>query len=96
MKKFKDNKKHFGVIFVYGYEQQSSFTLLPVALACGTGTVKNRRTAPPKTKNRVPSAGCLPQKFENICLLRYIHPCVHCSIVHGGQEKETTKLSFDR
>ena len=26
----------------------------------------------------------------------YIHPYVHCNIVHGGQDMETTKVCFNR
>ena len=57
---------------------------------------------PQKIKNRVtmwfsnPSSGCLLEKLENIYLKRYIHPYVHCSIIHGSQDMETTKVSFDR
>ena len=24
-----------------------------------------------------------------------MHPCVHCSIIHGGQDIEATQVSFD-
>ena len=52
-----------------------------------------------KTKNRVtinPSFGYLPEKLKNIYSQRYIHPYVHCSIIHGGQDLETTEMSFTR
>ena len=35
-------------------------------------------------------------KFENIYLQRHMHPHVPCSIIHGGQDIETTKVSFLR
>ena len=39
------------------------------------------------------SSGYLPEKVENIYLQKYtyMHPCVHCSIIHSGQDMETTK-----
>ena len=43
-----------------------------------------------------PPAGYLSPKFEYIYSQRYVHPYVHCSIIHGGQDMETTKVSFDR
>ena len=64
--------------------------------------MKNSREVPQKIKDRVtmlpnnPSPGYLPEKFENIYLERYMHCYVHCSIIHGGHDMETTKGSFNR
>ena len=55
---------------------------------------------PQKIKNRViiqcsnPSSGYLPEKLENIYSQRYVHPHVHCSVIHGGQGRETTELWY--
>ena len=42
-----------------------------------------------------PFFGYLPPKFENI-FANFYHPYVYCSIVHIGQDMETTRTSFDR
>ena len=36
------------------------------------------------------------QKNKNTNWKRYMHPSVHCSIIHGSQDMETTQLSVDR
>ena len=67
----------------------------------GTAT-ENGLVVPQNIKNRVTikpsnsSPGYLPEKLGNIYSQRYIHPCVQCSIIHGGQDMETIKVSFDR
>ena len=38
----------------------------------------------------------LPKNLENIYSQRYVHPSVHGSIIHNGQDMETTKVTFDR
>ena len=43
-----------------------------------------------------PLLGDLPPKFENIYLQSHVHPCVYCSIIHGGQAVETPEVSFSR
>ena len=43
-----------------------------------------------------PSTSYVPEKVENIYSQRYMHPYVHCSIIRGGQDLETTKGSFSR
>ena len=42
-----------------------------------------------------PSSGSLSQQFENIYSQRYMNPYIHCSIIHGGQDMETTEVPFD-
>ena len=42
--------------------------------------IKNRVTIWPSNH----SSGYLPKNFKNICLQRYMHLYVHCSIIHGG------------
>ena len=50
-----------------------------------------------KTKNRIsvwpsnPSSGYLPPKLKNVFAKIYMQPYVHCSIIHSGQDLETTK-----
>ena len=57
---------------------------------------------PQKNKNRVticpsnPSSGNICEKLENIYSQRFIHPYDHYSIIHCGQDMETTKVSFNR
>ena len=41
-----------------------------------------------------PSSGYLPEKLENICLQKCMYPCVHCRIIHSGQDMETTEVPF--
>ena len=55
-----------------------------------------------KIKNRVtiwpsnPSSGYLPEQFWEHYLQRCMHPCVHCSVIHGDKDMKTTEVSFDR
>ena len=62
--------------------------------------MKNSMEVPPKIKNRVtiwssnPSSGYLCEKSD--LFIRYMYSHVHCSIIHGGQDMETIKVSFDR
>ena len=64
--------------------------------------MENSMEVPQKIKNSVPiwhrnpSSGYLPSKFENMYLLRHMYTYVHCDIIHGGQDMETTKVSCDR
>ena len=64
--------------------------------------MENSMVVPQKIKNRAtiwpsnPSSGYLPKKLDNIYSQRYKHPYVHCSIIHDGQDMETTKVSFNR
>ena len=65
-------------------------------------TMANSVEIPQKIKSRVtiwpsnPSSGDLSGTFENIYLQRCAHSPIHCSIIHGGHEMETTEVSFDR
>ena len=43
-----------------------------------------------------PFSGYLPKNLNYSYLQRYMHPFVHCSNIYGGQDMETTKVSFDR
>ena len=43
-----------------------------------------------------PFPGYLREKFENIYLQIYMHPHVHCNIIHSGQDMETTKEPLSR
>lgn len=38
----------------------------------------------------------LKTQVENTYLQRYEHTYVHCSIIDGGQDMETTKMPFNR
>ena len=64
--------------------------------------MENSIEFPKKINNTVtigssnPASGILPKKFESIYSPRYVHPCVHCSIINGGQDMETTEVPFDR
>ena len=67
----------------------------------GTATAENSVEAPQKIKNsyhmtQPPSPGNPPEKIGNIYSQRHIHPCVHCSVTHGGQDTDTTHVSSDR
>ena len=64
------------------YEKQYEFS----------SKIKNRITIVPSN----PSFGYIPEKLEIICLQRYMCPYVHCSIIHSGKDRTTTKMSFDQ
>ena len=63
--------------------------------------MQNNMLLPQNTKNIVtmwpsnPASGYLPEIFENIYSQRYMHPYVHCSITHGEQDVDITKVSVD-
>ena len=38
----------------------------------------------------------LPEKSENVHSQAYMHPYFYCSIIHGGQDMDATKLSLNR
>ena len=77
---------------------------------CGTSSAHGIVCPPPKVKSSsvticvIPlpydpvtlSSGHLHRKFDNVYSKRYMHPCVHCSIIHSGQDMETTEVSFNR
>ena len=83
------------------WRKGNPYSLL-VGMQTGTATMENNMAVPQKIKNIVPiwpknlSPGYLPEKLKNMYLQRYMHHYVHCSIIHGGQGRETSKLSFDR
>lgn len=42
-----------------------------------------------------PTSGHLPKRMESSVLKRYLHTCVHSSIVHRSQKVEATQASTD-
>lgn len=42
-----------------------------------------------------PSPGFISKKLEITYSQRYRHPRVHCSMIHGGEDAETTNVSRD-
>ena len=42
------------------------------------------------------SSEYLTKKIKNTYSQRYMHPYVHCSIIHGGQDIEIVKVSFSK
>ena len=54
--------------------------------------IKNSITIGPRN----PSPGYLLEKLGNMYSPRYMHPYVHCSTIHGGQDVKTTKVTFER
>ena len=73
-----------------------------MGMQTGTATMENCMEVHQKLKKRVaiwpskPSFGYLSEIFENIYSQRYMHPYVHCSTNHSGQDMETTIESYDR
>ena len=63
----------------------------------GIATLENSIVVTQNIKNRVtiwPSnsfSGYPSEKLKNVYSQRYVHPCVHCSLIHGGQDIETTE-----
>ena len=57
--------------------------------------MENKMEDPQKIKNRATkwssnsTAGYLSEENENTDSKRYIHPNVHCSIIHNREEMET-------
>lgn len=65
--------------------------------------MENSLAISPNIKNRAtchmtqPSLFCMyTRKIENLYKQRYMHPSVHCYIIHWGQHLETTKVSVNR
>ena len=64
--------------------------------------MENSMVLPQKIKHGVtlrfsnPSSGYLLEKLNNIYSQIYMFPYVHCSIIHGGPDMETTKVSYKR
>ena len=50
-------------------------------------TIKNRITIWPSNM----SSGYLPPKYETIYSQKGLHPYVHYSIIHGGQDMKTAR-----
>ena len=57
----------------------------------GSKKFKNKVTTIPSS----PSSEYLLEQFENIYSQGHMHPYVHRSILHSGQDTETTEVSFD-
>ena len=64
--------------------------------------MENSVESPQKIKNRIntwPSDLIFwisTRNFENMYSKRYMYPYIHYSNIHGGQDKETMEMSFDR
>ena len=69
---------------------------LLVGMEIGAATMENSMEIPQKTKNRTTitssnsTPGYLYEENKNINLKRYMHPEVHCSIIHNSQDMEAT------
>ena len=76
--------------------------ILLVGLQIGIATVEKSMEVSQKTKHwsTIWSSnlftGYLPQRTENSYLKRYLHTSVHSSVIHSGQDIETTGVSYDR
>ena len=42
------------------------------------------------TQSSNPTSGCLSKENKNTNLKRYIHPYVHCCLIHSSQDMEAT------
>ena len=67
------------------------YTMIKDPIACA----KNQKKGLNYGHNN-PFPAYLPEKPKNMYSQGYMHPYVHCSSIHGGQDMETTKLSFNR
>ena len=75
---------------------------LLVGMQIGTATVENRIETFPKIKDKTtiwPSystSGNLSEANKNTNLNRYMHPCVHCTIMYNSQETEAAWIFIER
>ena len=51
--------------------------------------LKKLKIEPPSTN---PTSGYISKGNEITLLKRYLHSCVHCSIIHNSQEMESTEV----
>ena len=69
---------------------------LLVGLYIGASTMENNMEVPQKIKNRTTvrsgnsTPGYLSEENENTNSKRYMHPCVHCSIIYNSQDMDAT------
>ena len=59
---------------------------LLVGTQSGAATVENSMEFPQKIKNVT----------QNTNLKEYMHPCVHCSIIHSSQDMEAAQVPINR
>ena len=68
-------------------------------------TLEKSMKFPPKTKKQLPddqaiplnfTSGYIPKRSESRILKRYLHICVHYSIIHNSQEVEAAQMPTRR
>ena len=75
---------------------------LLMGMSIGTATMENDTEDPQKLKTRTTTqssnfiSGYLPEENKNTNSKRYMHLCVHCSIIYKSQGVEATKVSIER
>ena len=83
------------------WRKRSPHSLL-VGMYTGRATMENSMEFQQKIRNRAttwpsnPSSSYLPPQIGNVNSQSYTHPFVDCSIIHGGQDKDTTEVSLNR